>query len=267
MVECPAVAFDYEKVTWGGGDVVSPTEPDFLDHSLHLKYALDALRDVRGKVVEIGCGSGRFIASVKAARPDLDAFGCDLSKTALEAAQSRTGVTFTEASAEALPYADHSFGGVLMIDVLEHLEQTGPGLAEVRRIMAPGGVFHLVFPCEGHPLTLHGRLRFLSELKRTHAGHIQKLSPWQLKRTLTEAGFTVDTMLYSYHGLGQLYDLAVFGSMGLGVDTHGARQRHVETSGGSLVKAARKAVSNLLYWESRLLAKVPLGMTVHVTCR
>ena len=261
-----AVSFDYEKVTWGGGDVVSPTAPDFLDHSLHLRYALDALRDVHGKVTEIGCGSGRFIASVKAARPDLEAYGCDLSKTALEAAASRTGVHFDEASAEALPYRDGDFAGVLMIDVLEHLDQTGPGLAEVRRIMAPGGVFHLVFPCEGHPGTLHGRFKTLSDLKRKFAGHVQKLSPWQLKKTLIDAGFTVDEMLYSYHGLGQLYDLAVFGSMGLGFDTHKARQQHVEASGLSPLKFARKALSRVLYWESRLLAKVPLGMTVHVTC-
>lgn len=260
------MSFDYEKVTWGGGDVVSATASDFLDHSLHLRYALEALKPVHGKVVEIGCGSGRFIASVKAARPDLEAFGCDVSRAALEAAKTRTQVHFEAASAEALPYADGSFAGVLMIDVLEHLEHMGPGLAEVRRIMQPGGVFHLVFPCEGHPATLHGRFKTLANLKRKFAGHVQQIAPSQLKRTLVEAGFTIDAMLYSYHGLGQLYDLAVFGSMGLGFDTHGARHKHVEATGASPLKIARTLVSRVLYWESRLLAKVPLGMTVHVTC-
>jgi hypothetical protein len=116
-------------------------------------------------------------------------------------------------------------------------------------------------------LTLHGRFKPLAALKRKHAGHIQQISPAELKKVLVAAGFTIDDVRYSYHPLGQLYDLAVFGSMGLGFDTHGARQKHVESSGGgfSMLKVARKAVSQALYWESRLLAKVPLGMTVHVT--
>ena len=262
------MAFDYEKVTWGGGEVVSPTAADFLDHSLHLRYALEALKNVHGKVTEIGCGSARFIASVKAARPDLDTYGCDLSKAALEVAkQHHSRVHFDDAPAEKLPYGAGTFGAALMIDVLEHLEATGPGLAEVRRILEPGGVFHLVFPCEGHPLTLHGRFKPLANLKRKFAGHIQQISPTALRRLLIDAGFTIDTWKYSYHPLGQLYDLAVFGSMGLGFDTHGARHRHVESNKGgfSALKLARKAVSQALYWESRLLSKVPLGMTVHVT--
>ncbi len=262
------MAFDYEKVTWGGGDVVSPTAADFLDHSLHLRYALEALEKVHGKVTEIGCGSGRFIASVKAARPDLDAYGCDVSKAALEVARRHhSNVHFDDAAAEKLPYGAGTFGAALMIDVLEHLETTGPGLAEVRRILEPGGVFHLVFPCEGHPLTLHGRFKPLARLKRKYAGHLQQISPSALRQLLVEAGFAIDTWKYSYHPLGQLYDLAVFGSMGLGFDTHGARQKHVESNGSgfSVLKLARKAVSQALYWESRLLAKVPLGMTVHVT--
>lgn len=69
----PQQGFDYEAVTWGGGGVISADAPDFLDHSLHLRYALEALEDVTGTVLEIGCGSGRFIASVAAHRPDLEA--------------------------------------------------------------------------------------------------------------------------------------------------------------------------------------------------
>jgi ubiquinone/menaquinone biosynthesis C-methylase UbiE len=259
------MSFDYEAVTWGGGSVISPSAPNFLDHSLHLRYALEALKDVHGKVIEIGCGSGRFIASVGAARPDLSVYGCDVSETALEEAHKRPGLKVEKADALHLPYADKSFGGVLMIDVLEHLPDLDAGLAEVRRVLAPGGVFHLVFPCEGHPLTLYGWIPQLHRMKRKHAGHIQQLSPKALNLALVRAGFTVSTTRSSYHFLGQLYDIAVFSALELGVNMHGARQELVESGKRSVLSSVRSALSWLLFQEARLFAGSPLGMTVHVT--
>lgn len=259
--------FDYEAVTWGGGELVSSQRKDFLDHSLHLRYALDALRGVTGPVVEVGCGSGRFIASVAAERRDLVTHGCDLSRNALKEAKRHATTHFIAASANELPYATGSFGGVLMIDVLEHLDSMDVALSEVRRILAPGGPFHLVFPCEGFRRTLHGRSKVLRGLKRKHAGHIQQIEPEQLFEVLDRAGLKRDDVRYSYHPLGQLYDLAVFGAMGLGLDMHGTRRTQVEASGWSPLKLVRAGVSRLLHFESALLSRVPLGMTVHVTCR
>lgn len=261
-------AFDYEQVVWGGGGVIAADDDDFLDHSLHLRWALDALGETRGDVVEVGCGSGRFIASVQAARPDLRCHGVDLSQTAIAQAQARKGaVSFSVSTAEALPFADGSLGAVLMIDVLEHLPSLAVGLAEVRRVLKPGGVFHLVFPCEGHPLTLVGRLPFLRGFKAKHAGHLHALSPWKLFEVLETAGLDRRDVRYSYFGLGQLYDAAVFTALGVGVDMHQHRQAKVESGGDSLTRRARRVVSKVLHYESKWLSRLPLGMTAHVTAR
>lgn len=257
--------FDYEATTWGGGGIVTPNAPDFLDHSLHLRYALGALEGVSGSVLEVGCGSGRFIASIAAARPDLRCHGCDVSRTAIAEGSRHGAVTLCLAGAEALPFEDHTLDAVLMIDVLEHLPNLERGLDEVRRVLKPKAPFHLVFPCERHPGTLHGHLPFLRNLKRRHAGHVQQLSPKSLFELLERHGFQRTQTKYSYHLMGQLYDLAVFGLLGLGVDMHGTRRARVETEASSPIKRVRSAVSRLLYWESSVLANVPLGMTVHVT--
>ncbi len=260
-------SFDYEQVTWGGGGVIRPDEPDFLDHSLHLRWCLDALRPVTGEVVEIGCGSGRFIASVQAARPELRCHGLDLSHTAIKEAQGRgSPVHFAQASADALPFSDGQLGAALMIDVLEHLPSMESGLAEVRRVLKPGGVFHLVFPCEGHPLTLVGRLPFLRGFKAKHAGHLHALSPWALFDVLERAGLRRVDVRYSYFGLGQLYDAAVFSALGAGVDMHKHRQSQVEADAPTLTKRVRRGLSKVLHYESKWLSRLPLGMTAHVTC-
>lgn len=258
-------AFDYETVTWAGGPVISPTAWDFLDHSLHLRYVLDALRGVSGRAVEIGCGSGRFIASLAAARPDLEAHGCDISATALRVS-NRAQVQMARGDATSLPYKDGQFAAVLMVDVLEHLPDLDKGLAEVRRILAPNGVFHLVFPCEGHPFTLLGRIDRLQALKREHAGHIQRLGPAPLKKRLQANGLSPRTERYSYHLLGQLYDAAIYVAMSRGINMHTARQAHVENNPSSAINRLRRYLSSLLYLEARSLSRLPLGMTIHVTC-
>lgn len=261
-------SFDYEQVTWGGGGVISPDDDDFLDHSLHLAWALEALAGVRGEVVEVGCGSGRFIASVQAARPDLRCAGVDLSQTAIAQARARGSlVRFEVGSADALPFADGSQAAVLMIDVLEHLPDMEVGLREVRRVLAPGGVLHLVFPCEGHPLTLVGRLPFLRGFKAKHAGHLHALSPSTLFSLLERAGLTRTDTRYSYFGLGQLYDAAVFTALGLGVDMHKHRQAQVEVEQQTVTRRVRRVVSRVLHYESKWLSRLPLGMTAHVTAR
>jgi SAM-dependent methyltransferase len=260
-------AFDYEAVIWGGGGVINPQASDFLDHSLHLRWCLDGLRSVSGKVSEIGCGSGRFIASVQAARPDLECYGVDLSEKAIAEARQRPEVKFAVGPAEKLPYATGELSAALMIDVLEHLPDMQAGLAELRRVVRPGGVFHLVFPCEAHPATLVGRLRWLRRLKERHAGHVQALRPMALFTLLHEQGFERLDTRYSYHPLGQVYDMAVFSALGLGVDMHKHRQAKVEQAGGGLTRSIRRGVSRLLFAESSLLSRIPLGMTVHVTAR
>jgi SAM-dependent methyltransferase len=173
----------------------------------------------------------------------------------------------TRADAERLPYAEGSFSAVLMVDVLEHLPDLDRGLEEVRRILEPGGVFHLVFPCEGHPWTLLGRIDRLQALKQRFAGHIQRLSPGDLKERLKQHGLLPVDERYSYHVLGQLYDAGVYIAFARGIDMHGARQDKVEANPSSMVNLVRKGLSRALYWESRSLSRLPLGMTIHVTCK
>jgi SAM-dependent methyltransferase len=154
-----------------------------------------------------------------------------------------------------------------MIDVLEHVPDMAVALAEVRRMLAPGGVFHLVFPCEGHPLTLVGRLRFLRRFKERHAGHLHALSPKGLFALLDRASLQRSDVHFSYFGLGQLYDAAVFSALGVGVDMHKHRQATVEVGASSVTKRVRRLVSRVLHYESKWLSRLPLGMTAHVTCR
>jgi len=76
--------------------------------------------------------------------------GLDASPTLLRAAAERDpGGTYVAGSAEALPFADQSFGLVVAYNVLMDVADMPAAVAEAARVLAPGG--HLC-ACVTHPL-------------------------------------------------------------------------------------------------------------------
>src|SRR2546428_12024031 len=97
----PASSFDYEAKRWGAGPL--RPKPWFMN-GLKLRYLLEDLGPVRGRVLDVGCGAGSVAKAVKRERADLDVFGCDASRSAIAAARSsRDGVAFRLATAGRLP--------------------------------------------------------------------------------------------------------------------------------------------------------------------
>lgn len=97
----------------------------------------------RGKrVLEVGIGLGTdFVQFVRAGA---DAVGVDLTDAAVESVRLRLALEGLEADlraadAEALPFPDSSFDLVYSWGVLHHTPDTAKALAEVRRVLRPGG--------------------------------------------------------------------------------------------------------------------------------
>jgi ubiquinone/menaquinone biosynthesis C-methylase UbiE len=91
-------------------------------------------------VLEVGCGTGLLLSRVAGfAR---SAKGIDLSPGMLERARQR-GLDVVEGSATALPFGDASFDVAYSFKVLSHVPELERALAEMIRVVRPGG--HIVF--------------------------------------------------------------------------------------------------------------------------
>lgn len=104
--------------------------------------------ELRGRdVLEIGCGTGvhaRLLAEAGARMTaiDLTPTAVEMTKRRLELAGLEADVR--EADAESLPFADASFEFVWSWGVVHHSESTDRVLAEIARVLRPGGQLALM---------------------------------------------------------------------------------------------------------------------------
>ena len=113
--------------------------PSTIDPRIfHVKLILEHLGDVAGKrVLDVGCGKGRFARIVKERYPLAEVWGLDISEQMLRhvppGIHTRAG-TMTE-----LPFPDAFFDGAYATESLEHAVEVDRAVAEMCRVVKPGG--------------------------------------------------------------------------------------------------------------------------------
>jgi len=132
-------------------------------------YAIQA----GARVLDVGAGNGAFVDAAR--ERGLDAWGQDLAH------QSEGPFTYV-GDLHAVAFPTESFDAVTMHDVLEHVPDPHATLAEVRRVLRPGGMFILDFP---HFFSEHGRHHWKP------VEHLWYLTVEQLLALLRHHGFTV----------------------------------------------------------------------------
>ena len=264
----PAASFDYEAKRWGAASL--RPRPWYMN-GLKLRYLLEDLAPVHGRVLDVGCGAGQVAKAVKRERPDLAVSACDVSQAAIAAASSSPeGVDFRLAVADRLPYDDAEFDFVWIFDVLEHVEDPEAALREVARVVKPGGGFHVVLPLEGQPRTLY-RLagcgtRWTAKVR--HGGHIQIFSADRFRAMAAGCGLPVTRTRWSYHVTLQVLDLLYFtwldwrGPVAGSVEDMSAARGGVT---GRLMRGVSRVVATTAWGEARLLRGLPGGCG-HFTC-
>jgi SAM-dependent methyltransferase len=112
--------------------------------------AADAIRrEAPARVLEVGCGGGQFAARLVAENPGARLVAVDRSPRFVELTAAR-GVAAQVADIQALPFDDDAFDVVAAMWMLYHVPDLDRGLAEVRRVLRPGGLFVAVTNGDEH---------------------------------------------------------------------------------------------------------------------
>jgi 2-polyprenyl-6-hydroxyphenyl methylase/3-demethylubiquinone-9 3-methyltransferase len=119
---------------------MNPTRVSYFDGVLRGHFPNRRPEDIR--IVDIGCGGGLVSEALAAASYRVT--GIDLSEGSIEAARrhaAHTGVEvdYRVGSAYELPFETATVDAVVISDVLEHLHDLPGAVAEIARVLKPGG--------------------------------------------------------------------------------------------------------------------------------
>jgi len=94
------------------------------------------LRDVR-RVLDVGCGKGRFARIFREQEPEAELWGLDISEEMLRYVPA--DIHTRAGSMTELPFPDEYFDGAYATESLEHAVEIETAVAEICRVVKPGG--------------------------------------------------------------------------------------------------------------------------------
>jgi ubiquinone/menaquinone biosynthesis C-methylase UbiE len=138
-------------------------------------------------MLDAGCGTGLNLASMPAG-----SVGIDLNPRNLDLIQQRLPQhQVVLGDIEAMPFEDASFSTVVCTEVLEHVPYPETALAEMARVLKPGGVLIGSVPCR----SMIWKLRFLSSTCPGDEPFHNEYRIDEVRSMLT--GFEVERVWYS----------------------------------------------------------------------
>lgn len=103
-----------------------------------------------------GCGIGMYVRAFRTFTPNV--VGLDIEPERV--ADSRTHSPLVNVAAgEFLPYPDHHFDLILSHEVIEHVQDDALAVAEMVRVLKPGGRVVIFCPNRLYPFETHGHYR------------------------------------------------------------------------------------------------------------
>jgi SAM-dependent methyltransferase len=145
--------------------------------------SLDVPQSSRRRVLDCGCGPGNMYALLEEFG---QVYGSDFSVPALAFARERGLKRLFIADATAFAVQSNTFDLIVLADVLEHIDDDEKALAELRRILKPGGRLLISVPAFAMLWGAHDEA----------FGHFRRYSRRELVAKFERAGLEVEDSSY-----------------------------------------------------------------------
>ena len=178
-------------------------------------------------ILDCGCGYGFYLrllddltgAAIVGLDPDPDRI--DQCRRQLG---DRPRISCVQGDAQDLPFAGESFSHAVCSEVLEHLDDDRAAMAELYRILCPGGVLALTVPSAEYPAAWDPINFTLERIVKRHLGgerpwsgiwygHKRLYTMDQLRMLAEDAGFAVEEVRPLTHACPPFAHLVLYGTL------------------------------------------------------
>ncbi|HVZ83647.1 MAG TPA: class I SAM-dependent methyltransferase [Terracidiphilus sp.] len=146
------------------------------------------------RILDVGCGDGQLSAKLAATGAQIQ--GVDASPEMIAAARGR-GIAVRQGSAESLPFEESEFDAVFSNAALHWVRGQDAMMAEVHRVLKPGGRFVAEMGGQGNIAAI--RIALIAALERHGLGDLENEvnyypTPEAYTRRLEQHGFRIERM-------------------------------------------------------------------------
>jgi ubiquinone/menaquinone biosynthesis C-methylase UbiE len=175
-----------------------------------VKQTLQQIPGSPTRILDYGCGQGKWIPLLNELFPQAEIVGIDISEVAVEKASGKyPHCHFSAFDGERAPLADAGFDLVFSFHVLEHVLDISTSVRDIARLLHPGGYACIIFPCgnkhsfeerfvsllkNGHELSPTGEQIFFFEKAE---GHLRRMESNKTIALFAKEGLVVKHEYYS----------------------------------------------------------------------
>lgn len=196
--------------------------------------------ELKDKVIlDQGCGEGVWLERFSEFTGWKNIYGFDIDRESIENLKksNKTGLKINNlkvCSAENLDFPDNFFDVVFSNEVLEHVEDDKKSIAEVLRVLKPGGKFVVFTPNRGWPFETHGmffrgkyywgNIPFLPWMPRfvrnKFSPHVRNYGHWEVKRLFKKNNLNLQSVESNVSREGERTDSGISKDFRLQIVTH-----------------------------------------------
>jgi len=173
------------------------------------------------RLLDCACGRGFYLKYYRTVSA-VSLVGLELEAPILAKAQAHVGnlpdITLVQGNIYQLPFPDAYFDGVILSEILEHVDDDVRGLQEVYRVLKPGGVVAITVPNANYPFMWDPINKTLETLFNTKirrgvlagiwANHVRLYTLAQLREAVSAAGFAIEAeRAFTHHSFPFIHNL------------------------------------------------------------
>lgn len=145
--------------------------------------------NIQPVILDVGCSTGSTINAIRSSIPTAFTIGAEYVVPPLAVlATNMPDIPLIQLDLVRSPLPDQSFDAIIILNVLEHIEDDGAALAQIYRMLRPGGIAIIEVPA----------MPKLYDIYDKHVGHFRRYRMKDLLSDLRDTGFEV----LSYNHLG-----------------------------------------------------------------